>query len=169
MGGHYATVFDATAAGWHTWHPVLFGAFFCLIGIAMTLRPQWFPRRAGSRSADPRKLGVFFIGFAALWSAGVGWSTWREYSNVMDAAAGGALKTVEGKVEKFAPMPYSGHALERFCVKDACFAYSDYVVTTGFSNTASHGGPIRADLPVRVTYLDGGGTGNIIVKLEVRQ
>jgi hypothetical protein len=42
-------------------------------------------------------------------------------------------------------------------------SYSDYVVTAGFNNTASHGGPIRQDLPVRISYV-----GNSIVKLEIR-
>ncbi|WP_322021733.1 MULTISPECIES: hypothetical protein [unclassified Burkholderia] len=52
--------------------------------------------------------------------------------------------------------------MERFCVGQVCFSYSDYVVTGGFNNTASHGGPIRAGLPVRGSYVDG-----LIVKLEV--
>jgi hypothetical protein len=59
-------------------------------------------------------------------------------------------------------MPYTGHAMESFCVQEQCFSYSDYVVTTGFHNTASHGGPIREGLNVRIEYI-----GNIILKLEV--
>jgi hypothetical protein len=35
------------------------------------------------------------------------------------------------------------------------FQYSDYVITAGFNNTSSHGGPIREGLPVRIWYLDG--------------
>jgi hypothetical protein len=42
------------------------------------------------------------------------------------------------------------------------FCYSDYEVTAGFNNSASHGGPIREGLPVRVSYI-----GNTIVRLEV--
>jgi len=52
--------------------------------------------------------------------------------------------------------------MERFCVSGVCFAYSDFVITSGFNNTSSHGGPIREGLPVRVTYV-----GDMIVKLEV--
>jgi hypothetical protein len=52
--------------------------------------------------------------------------------------------------------------MESFCVSGVCFRYSDYVVTAGFNQTSSHGGPIRDGLPVRVTYI-----GNTIVKLEV--
>lgn len=165
MGGHYATVFDATTAGWRTWPGILFGAVFICVGLAILLRPQWFRRDR----APPRAMGFFFTGFATLWTSFVAYGTWHEYARVMDAAAAGTLKAVEGKVEKFVPMPYTGHATEHFCVRDACFAYSDYLVTTGFNNTSSHGGPIHAGLPVRVTYLDGGGRGNIIVKLEVEQ
>ncbi|MEO7576992.1 MAG: hypothetical protein ABIT83_05210, partial [Massilia sp.] len=65
-------------------------------------------------------------------------------------------------VADFVPMPAAGHAMERFCVQQACFSYSDFVIGGGFNNTASHGGPIRAGLPVRVTYVDGD-----IVKLEI--
>ena len=52
--------------------------------------------------------------------------------------------------------------MERFCVSGTCFEYSDYVVTGGFNNTSSHGGPIRAGLPVRVSHV-----GDRIVKLEI--
>ncbi len=59
-------------------------------------------------------------------------------------------------------MPYAGHTKERFCVEDKCFTYSDFVPTIGFNNTSSHGGPIKAGMPVRVTFV-----GNTIIKLEV--
>lgn len=59
-------------------------------------------------------------------------------------------------------MPATGHAMEKFCVADACFEYSEYVISGGFNNTSSHGWPIREGLRVRATYV-----GNSIVKLEV--
>jgi len=52
--------------------------------------------------------------------------------------------------------------MESFTVGGRRFSYSDYEVTAGFNNTASHGGPIRAGLHVRVTYW-----GNLILRLEV--
>jgi hypothetical protein len=164
-GGDYTTVFDATTAGWTTWPPVLFGLGFVAVGLAFKfLPPRLFKR-------PPTRLFIYiFLGFSLFWTTIVAWATWTEYSAVMDAARDGKLKVVEGKVEKFVPMPWSGHAMERFCVKDACFAYSNFVVTVGFHNAASHGGPLHEGLPVRIAYMDNTGApspGNVIVKLEI--
>ena len=52
--------------------------------------------------------------------------------------------------------------MESFAVGGHRFSYSDYVVTSGFHNTASHGGPIHDGLDVRVSYL-----GNLILRLEI--
>jgi len=67
-----------------------------------------------------------------------------------------------GSSQNFRPMPYEGHQDECFSVQAQTFCYSDYVVTVGFNNSASHGGPIREGLRVRVSYI-----GNTIIRLEV--
>jgi hypothetical protein len=59
-------------------------------------------------------------------------------------------------------MPYEGHQDECFSVQNQRFCYSDYEIAPGFHNATSHGGPIRADLPVRIAYRDGR-----ILRLEV--
>ena len=59
-------------------------------------------------------------------------------------------------------MPHQGHSLESFEVNGHRFAYSDYIVTAGFNNTQSHGGPIREGLQVRIVAVDGR-----IARLEV--
>lgn len=51
-----------------------------------------------------------------------------------------------------------------FTVKAQRFCYSDYEVTPGFHNAASHGGPIRAGIHVRIAYL-----GPAILRLQIRQ
>jgi hypothetical protein len=66
-------------------------------------------------------------------------------------------------VRNFKPMPYAGHAEESFDVAGVPFRYSDYQVSVGFNNTASHGGPIREGLPVRISFV-----GNTILRLEIR-
>jgi 4-amino-4-deoxy-L-arabinose transferase-like glycosyltransferase len=77
-------------------------------------------------------------------------------------------KTVEGVVHDFVPMPYSGHAMERFCVQDACFEYSDYVRTGCFNQTQSHGGPIREGVEAKITYISSPiWPGNVITRLEL--
>jgi hypothetical protein len=79
------------------------------------------------------------------------WSESRDYS------------LVEGTVTNFHPMPKSGHDTERFTVEGVKFEYSDFDLSKGgFNNTASHGGPIREGLPVRIAYRDGR-----ILKLEI--
>lgn len=52
--------------------------------------------------------------------------------------------------------------MESFNVNGVKFEYSDYVITPGFNNAASKGGPIKEGLPVRISYIDG-----TILKLEV--
>ena len=59
-------------------------------------------------------------------------------------------------------MPREGHDEESFTVNGVEFHYSDYVIDGAFNNPASHGGPIRAGLPVRICHKDGR-----ILKLEV--
>lgn len=64
----------------------------------------------------------------------------------------GQYTVVEGTVEHFVPMPYQGHANESFDVHGVGFSYSTYDVTSCFSHTASHGGPIYEGLQVRIAY-----------------
>jgi hypothetical protein len=89
-------------------------------------------------------------------------SSYAEYRRLSTALASGKVEVVEGRVEDFDPMPPGGHKMERFCVRDRCFEYSDFELTNGFNNTASHGGPVRPGLLVRVTHYYG-----TIVRLEV--
>jgi hypothetical protein len=108
--------------------------------------------------------GWIFLSFAVFWTLLSFTTTYGEYLTTIFALRGGRCAVVEGRVTEFVPMPYSGHSEESFTVGGHRFAYSDYVVTTGFHNTSSHGGPIHEGLYVRITYL-----GNLIVRLEVRE
>ncbi|MBX9769509.1 MAG: hypothetical protein K2X47_19690 [Bdellovibrionales bacterium] len=55
--------------------------------------------------------------------------------------------------------------MESFMVSGVRFQYSDYVVTDGFNQTASHGGPISKGAYVRICYDP---KGNHILRLEIR-
>jgi hypothetical protein len=85
---------------------------------------------------------------------------------MMNLVETGQVHVVEGLVENFHPMAQAGHDMERFTVQGENFAYSDYVITGGFNNASSHGGPMKSGLPVRITYVDGN-AGRVIVKLEI--
>lgn len=83
-------------------------------------------------------------------------------SEALTAFENGQYSVVEGIVTDFHPMPYEGHDEECFSVATKRFCYSDYEVTPGFHNSASHGGPIRLGLRVRVAF-----TFNTILRLEI--
>lgn len=107
-------------------------------------------------------LSYFILGVAGLWTATEWVSTYYAYQSAATALEQGRASVVQGRVSRFKPMPVTGHAMEYFCVESHCFTYADAVESIGFHNTSSHGGPIKPDLPVRVTYI-----GNTIVRLEV--
>src|SRR5439155_864506 len=128
------------------------GLIFVIIGVALVALRKRLP---GSWRKYPRlssAFSFFFLGFAVLWTVISFAGTYFEYSSLIAAKKTGRVKVVEGTATNFKPMPVTGHAMERFCVRDACFDYSDYVITGGFNNTTSHGGPIKEGLPIRVTY-----------------
>ena len=113
--------------------------------------------------AQPHWLfAVFCLVFGFLWVSVVGFSTINADSSAYSAYRNGEYQTVEGIVTDFHPMPYEGHQDECFSVADQRFCYSDYEIAPGFHNATSHGGPIRAGLPVRISYRD-----SRILKLEV--
>jgi hypothetical protein len=99
-----------------------------------------------------------------MWTVVTFAATYYDYISLREALEIGQVTVVEGIVTDFKPMPYEGHANERFCVQGNCFEYSDYGITAGFNNTSSHGGPIKNGLNVRVSFCD-----NEIARLEVRR
>jgi hypothetical protein len=118
-----------------------------------------------------RALAIVYVAFAVLVALGMFrfermWDRSVSYAagRAARAAADSSTPVVEGQVENFKPAPAEGHQDETFTVKGVRFAYSDYVITGGFNQTQSHGGPIREGLPVRIHYLP---PSNLIVKLEV--
>jgi polyferredoxin len=162
----YNVVFDITSAGYRTWSFAAFGLIFVAIGAILVTLAVW--RKAlpfpwwSKRPTASKVFAFFFFSFAVVWTVSAFLSTYHDYSTLTTALKNGNAHVIEGLVTNFQPMPVTGHAMERFCVSVVCFEYSDYVVTSGFNNTSSHGGPIREGLPIRVTYF-----GNAILKLEV--
>jgi hypothetical protein len=85
-----------------------------------------------------------------------------EYLKLQKAYRLGRFSTVEGRVDDFRPMPRTGHSAECFRVQSQRFCYGDDIISAGFNNDSAHGGPIHADLPVRIAYV-----GDDILRLDV--
>jgi hypothetical protein len=68
------------------------------------------------------------------------------------ALKNGRFSVVEGPVKDFVPMPFNGHSYEQLTVNGIHFSYSDFEIHPCFNNTNSHGGPIRKDMWVRLSY-----------------
>jgi hypothetical protein len=155
----YTTVFDVTAAGYRYWTWIVLGLLFVAIAVGVALHDL---RRHPERTRLRRAFVWLLPAFPALWTLAVTAKTYSEHARLSSALERGAVAYVEGTVENFVPMPATGHAMEHFEVAGQSFEYSDFVVTGGFNNTASRGGPIRAGLPVRIGHVDG-----TIVRLDV--
>jgi hypothetical protein len=90
-------------------------------------------------------------------------STFAESKSVYNSKA---YTVMEGVVENFDPMPYSGHRDETFTLNGVKFSYSVYDNSYyGFNTTKSHGRPIRQGKRFRLSYFNSGGK-NIILKIE---
>jgi hypothetical protein len=161
---NYELIFDAGEAGYTTWPFAVVGVLFVVIGVLVVRHRRSLPTRF-HRGMSPQGVSVFayaFLGFALVWTTGAFATTCFDYVSLRSAIRGGQAEVVEGRVDNFSPMPFSGHAMEHFTVCGVPFSYSDYVVTAGFNQTRSHGGPIREGLWVRIAY-----SGNDIGRLEV--
>lgn len=161
----YTPAFDIATAGFkpENYQPLIIGSFFCLLSLWMIIKRDYFAAPARKRPMNP-KMPFIFFGMSALFLIGVSYAIFSGSASALAALREGRTSVAEGRVTHFVPMPYTGHALEKFCVQSACFSYSDYVLNPGFNHTSSHGGPIHEGLPVRVTY-----TGNTILRLEIGQ
>jgi hypothetical protein len=78
-----------------------------------------------------------------------------DYFNLLAAYKNGNCEKIEGNVSNFDPMPYGGHKSESFTLNGKKFSYTDFCITPGFNQTASHGGPLREGLLVRIWHQNG--------------
>jgi DNA-directed RNA polymerase subunit RPC12/RpoP len=156
----FITVFDAGTMGYRYWWVPACGLIPILF---IVLRPKLI--RAGLMADKPPMrpwVPIFGFVFAIFWTAIASFAIYNGQKNSREYLLSGHASYVEGEVQDFVPMPYAGHADESFTVKGVHFSYSDYGITPGFNNSASHGGPIRQGLYVRIWY-----SGNDILKLQL--
>ena len=153
----YVTVFEITQKPFEWWFPAV-GLLAVPVGVAMILVARKWPSQTRAKVT-----GYFFVIFGSVWSIATFVGTFSQYRKCIDAYRTRTYQVVEGTVENFDPMPFEGHRDECFRVQDKTFCYSDYRIQPGFNHSASHGGPIREGLPVRLAYFDGQ-----ILRLEIR-
>jgi hypothetical protein len=147
---HFSTV-EFTVAG------LVFVAGGALVYRYRKLIPKWW-------TEGPRVgvgFGLVYLAVAAVILMLVAGKT-SERIRLAYAEARGEIRIIEGVVTKFQPMPPGGHSRERFCVRNKCFDYSDWEITSAFNWSRAKDGPIREGLPVRITYI-----GPSILKLEI--
>ncbi len=150
---NFELVFDADEAGYRQWWFPMFGLIFVVIGLSMLIYQRKIP--SDRRSLRSRVLPYFFTGFAVFWVAITFIGTFSDYWELRHALRSGQFEVVEGKVVDFVPMPPRGYAMERFTVNGHHYEFADNVITAGFNNTQSHGGPIREGLIVRIADVRG--------------
>lgn len=169
---HFVKVFNVLDSGFKDWTfsafgliPLVFGLFFFFIPRIIKKIGISFFDFHDFQSKFRKFFLYFYLGFATLWISIAFFSTYAEHQHHAALAESNQCRTVEGRVKNFIPMPFSGHAEESFSVSGVHFSYSDYQVTDGFNNTASHGGPINRNSYARICYDP---SGNVILRLEIR-
>jgi hypothetical protein len=138
-----SVLFDISQKG-YSWAAVLVGLAFIGFGFLGWKYPAW-RKGFGIHPIVVMCIGVAFALGVFLFQ----YSNRYAYEAILHQ---GQAWVVEGRIENFHPMPKSGHAQETFTVNGIPFAYSDYEMTSAFNSTASHGGPLRAGLFVRIYY-----------------
>ena len=147
--GRLVKIFDVQDSGFRDWTFPAFGLLFVVIGLFILVFPNLI-RAVGIpylnlQSGLQKSFPYVFVGFAVIWTAIAFFTTYSAYLRHRALVVEGRCNSVEGPVEHFVPMPYAGHAQESFSVAGVPFRYSDFIITDGFNNTSSHGGPIHGD------------------------
>jgi hypothetical protein len=167
--GQFVKVFDVLDSGFKDWQFPAFGLIFVFIGALIFFAPRLIKATGipfmDFKSRTSWLFRYFFLGFAIFWTSTAFLATFMSYHRHKAMARNNACRVVEGPVENFVPMPYSGHSNESFTVNGVPFKYSDYEPTDAFNNTASHGGPIDKNAYVRICYDP---KRNAILRLEIR-
>jgi len=166
---NFVKVFDVVDSGFRNWTFSALGLIFVAVGVIIFVFPNIIKATGIPNLNFKSKSQTFFrysfLGFAILWTAVAFFATYSEHLRHKALVQQNRCRVVEGPIEHFVPMPYGGHAQESFSVAGVSFSYSDFIVTDGFNNTSSHGGPIKGDSYVRICYDP---SGNVILRLEIR-
>jgi len=165
----YELVYDAANSDFPGWCFIGLGLIFVIIGAVLVFSPTL--RSVLKRDAFEKDIKTFayiLFGFSMLWTllAGIGLLT--SYNTAKFASKNNTCTVVEGRIKSLHPMPHGGGQNEKFEISNTRFEYSDYLITGGFNNTASHGGPIAENIQAKICYFySESKQENIIVRLEM--
>lgn len=151
----YQLVFDVTNTSYDKWWLGAIGLMFMVIGVLLVRQAQTdqeSPRRT-------RRSGWFVILFSSIWAVLATWATYHQYATLTRAMRERTYVVAEGIVTDF-----KQDKRESFTVAGRTYGYSSHVVTSGFSQTARQGGPIRNGLRVRIADVNGH-----IARLEIQR
>ena len=158
MDSHFVTVFDI-AQKHPDWRLLITPAVGALVALGFVCWELLTKRRF-----KYVMVGIVFAFVSFVVSYGFYKDSTYGLPESVAALREGRASVIEGRVHDFVPMPFSGHAYEQFTLNGVPFSYSDFELHPCFNNTSSHGGPIRPDIWVRVSY-----SGNCILRIEVWQ
>jgi len=153
----YHTVFEISRTGSGMLEFFLVPLLF--LGVGVGLVRGWIQVEAKQRA---KMFGYFFIFFSMVMETLVIWNSTRVNADLEGALKNGHYQIIEGPVENLEPMNDWGNKHESFSVRGIRFRYSDFIVNQCFNHSSTDGGPIRAGVLVRVSYLD-----DCILRLEV--
>lgn len=124
--------------------PLILGLFFFFYWKIYLKKPGFETKlNSGHIGNKGAKVFVLFGGsFSILMFILLATTNIYGYFNLKHMIDTNHIKKVEGYVEKYHPMPYDGHEDEHFTINGVYFGYSDFQVTNGYNNSASHGGVI---------------------------
>jgi hypothetical protein len=146
----YETIFEISHKPFPWWFPA---CGLLIIAFGYLIQKGVIPTRASARGG--KSWGWPVIIFGVLWTTLAFGFAYSKYARYNKAYRNSQYSVIEGTVEGFQPMPHEGCKCECFRVKDVAFCYSDYDMRmAGFNQSASHGGPIREGLSVRIAYRD---------------
>ncbi|SRR6266404_5793782 len=154
----YHTVFQISRTGGGMAEFFVVPLLFLLVGVGLVRGWIQFQNK------HSKVAGYFFICFSVFIEILVIWNAFKVQGSLTDALTTGRYHVVEGFVQNFEPMNDWKNKHESFTVHGVRFTYSDFIVDQCFNNSSTHGGPIRAGLLVRVSYV-----GDCILRLEVAQ
>ncbi len=146
----FSTAYDVT---WEkaNYSFLIIALAFCFIGIAM-ISFTCKKRSLQNLYNIIFNIGLGFISFSIIGIFVVIFFQLGPLYKAKKLVANKEYKIVEGTVDNYQPMPYEGHANEKFDVAGVHFEFSDYDINVGYHNSAAHGGVIKAGRYVRITY-----------------